>query len=500
MSIRTVFLLDNMILVCYNNSYPKYLKKGDPIMKRYHFTSTFTTIIAICVSLSFISCPSPHGGGGADADMSNYYTKTEVDGLIQWMKDGNNIYNKNTDNVGIGTSTPGTNRLQVNGNLEVSSITINGVPVSTSSDTCWTSNAGDIYYDGGNVGIGTSSPEFKLSIGNDGGIIAKGTYGSGATLTTTGQGARFIWYPQKAALRAGYAGNTEWNDANIGNCSTALGEITTASGNCSTALGFYTIASGNESTAMGYETTASGPYSTAMGEYTSASAFCSTAMGYQTRANGSESTAMGQNTTASGDVSTAMGRNTTASGDVSTAMGRRTTAQANGSLVIGRNNVISGTPDTWIETEPLFVAGNGPSESEKSNAFTLFKDGRINIGGDTYRVNHIIYATNANGARLTTGGVWTDASSRDYKENITRLTTEEAFGALKKLEPVKYNYRVNKEEEYIGFIAEDVPGLVATNDRKSLSSMDIVAVLTKVVKEQQRTIVELEKRIAELEK
>lgn len=37
----------------------------------------------------------------------------------------------------------------------------------------------------------------------------------------------------------------------------------------------------------------------------------------------------------------------------------------------------------------------------------------------------------------------------------------------------------------MGFIAEDVPDLVATPNRKSLSPMDIVAVLTKVVQEQQ---------------
>ena len=35
-----------------------------------------------------------------------------------------------------------------------------------------------------------------------------------------------------------------------------------------------------------------------------------------------------------------------------------------------------------------------------------------------------------------------------------------------------------------GFIAEEVPELISTKDRKGLSSMDIVAVLTKVVQEQ----------------
>jgi hypothetical protein len=50
----------------------------------------------------------------------------------------------------------------------------------------------------------------------------------------------------------------------------------------------------------------------------------------------------------------------------------------------------------------------------------------------------------------------------------------------------------------VGFIAEDVPDLVATKDRKGLSPMDIVAVLTKVVQEQQKTAEDQKKIIAEL--
>jgi len=49
---------------------------------------------------------------------------------------------------------------------------------------------------------------------------------------------------------------------------------------------------------------------------------------------------------------------------------------------------------------------------------------------------------------------------------------------------VRYRYRNSPDEEYVGFIAEDVPALVAMQDRKSLSAMDIVAVLTRVAKEQ----------------
>ena len=103
-------------------------------------------------------------------------------------------------------------------------------------------------------------------------------------------------------------------------------------------------------------------------------------------------------------------------------------------------------------------------------------------------------------AYCTTGGVWHSASSRKHKENIRNLTTGEAMNALMELNPVRFNYKVDKEDEYVGFISEDVPELVASKDRNAMSALDVVAVLTKVVQEQQKTISELNKRISELEK
>ncbi len=106
----------------------------------------------------------------------------------------------------------------------------------------------------------------------------------------------------------------------------------------------------------------------------------------------------------------------------------------------------------------------------------------------------------ASGAHCTTGGVWTNASSRSLKENIVALPLDEAATALQALNPVKYNYMADSTERCVGFIAEEVPELVAQNDRHGLSPMDIVAVLTRVVQEQQRLLSVQEKAIAELEK
>ena len=101
-----------------------------------------------------------------------------------------------------------------------------------------------------------------------------------------------------------------------------------------------------------------------------------------------------------------------------------------------------------------------------------------------------------NGAK-NIGGIWYNASSRTLKENIKPLSTKEALTAFSKLQPVTYNYKTDKSEKVVGFIAEDVPELVSINSRDALSSMDMVAVLTKVVQEQEKKMTTQEEVLIE---
>jgi len=77
------------------------------------------------------------------------------------------------------------------------------------------------------------------------------------------------------------------------------------------------------------------------------------------------------------------------------------------------------------------------------------------------------------------------------KQNITDLTEADALQALKELRPVNYAYTALPDEKRVGFLAEEVPELVALEGRKGLSAMDIVAVLVKSVQVLQREVEEL---------
>lgn len=136
-----------------------------------------------------------------------------------------------------------------------------------------------------NVG-GPPQEEFRLTLDKDdpsdttdpdGGILAIGTYDPAGTATppartldTTGAGTRLIWYPKRAAFRAGDVDGSQWDDDtspndNIGDYSVAMGSNTEASGDYSTAFGDDTTATGDISTALGTLTTAQAYASTVLG-------------------------------------------------------------------------------------------------------------------------------------------------------------------------------------------------------------------------------------------
>ena len=136
------------------------------------------------------------------------------------------------------------------------------------------------------------------------------------------------------------------------------------------------------------------------------------------------------------------------------------------------------------DTSHFFAVGKDSTDPGKwTELFRVQENGYVGIG----KINPSYPMEFASGARVTSGGQFQNASSRQSKERIQDLTDSEAAEVVSKLEPVRFAYKADPEENQVGFIAEDVPDLVATKDRKTLAAMGIVAALTKVVQQQQET-------------
>ena len=266
-----------------------------------------------------------------------------------------------------------------------------------------------------NVGDGTGSTT------GDGTFVAEGQYEVSPLLHAYYQtaGSRMLWYPRKAAFRAGYGSASTWNEATTGAYSTAMGIENTASGYGSTAMGYYNnTASGDGSTAMGSGNTATGYGSTAMGYYNTASGDGSTAMGYY---------------------------NNTASGAGSVAMGLYSTASSFGEVAVGAYNApISGNAWSWSPGDPAFQVGNGHWGVYESETQTdLNGDGEIDQNWqvylpETYSTALTVYKSGdmTLQGNLTLGGTITSAgspviTSSSLSDSISSLPVLNITGGIK---------------------------------------------------------------------
>ena len=316
---------------------------------------------------------------------------------------------------------------------------------------CWLVPTGSLKAQPTSVFEAKDNSGTKLfQLNDDAGLVVRGTFGMGM-IPAEGEGSRLMWHPAKAAFRAGHVDGREWAELNMGNYSMAFGHNTEASGQAATAMGFETVASNDHATTMGRETEASG-YA---------------------------STAMGAGTTASGTVATTMGLSTEASGFAATAMGFQTTAQAYASLVIGQYNVIEGSSIFWNSGDPLFVAGNGVSNGNPSNALTLLKNGNMTIAGTL-----------------------TQNSDVRLKESIEPL--QDVRQRLARLQPITYRFKEGTNrprQRQIGLLAQDMeqvfPELVSrgADGYLSVAYGNLTAVLVEALNEQQQDIEHLRQEL-----
>ena len=199
---------------------------------------------------------TPAGGGGG-----------------QWTTSGNDIYNANTGNVGIGTTTPKSSF-----HVADSAVLFTGPTSAYSKFYTTTANA-----PGGNGSV------------------------SGNT------GNRMFWYPEKGAFRAGFSDANGWYRDSIGVYSVAMGHACHASGAYSFAMGDSAFAAGNSAVCFGGGDPFWG-WSYAYGDYT-------VAMGYANIVNGNFSAAIGAYCVSEGVGAYSFGMDAVASIDSSMSLG-----------------------------------------------------------------------------------------------------------------------------------------------------------------------------------
>lgn len=389
--------------------------------------------------------------------------------------------------------------------------------VNWASDNCFIQTEIDITGGANFVSLGTtqikSVPYSLVSRQwvNNIPIVQTGVIGSGPSIPTPTSGANLIWYPKKAAFRAGSIDVLGYlDDVAIGNNSFGGGKNSAAKGENSVALGNTTNATNLGSIAIG----------------TGVSSFA--------------------------DYSFASGRFTKAVGESSTAMGVGTHAKSMGSVVLGAYNNISDTEGAPQPSDRIFQIGNGTSDAVRANALTILRNGFAGIGnnvlspqypldlGGRMRIRHngqtagIHFNNSANNedgfvgmktddeVGLFINGAWrfwvtssnayvngniVNTSDRRLKKKLTPVSR--SLSSLHSLQGYNYYWNDIKQGKDLqtGLIAQDVekqfPELVTTNKDgyKAVNYTGLIPHLIEAVKElDKRTeeVAALKKELAEV--
>lgn len=117
---------------------------------------------------------------------------------------------------------------------------------------------------------------------------------------------------------------------------------------------------------------------------------------------------------------------------------------------------------------------------------------------DFYCSGADLYVNNTSQGRKTRIRNLVNICSRDYKTDIGPLETTDAGDLLDALKPVQFRDCGDEQEQRLGFVAEETPDDVATNDGKAVDQMAITAILTRVVQQQRDLISDLQREVSAL--
>jgi hypothetical protein len=290
---------------------------------------------------------------------------------------------------------------------------------------------------------------FRVNV--DAGTTMGGVFGVGS-IPVEGSGTRFLWYPAKAAIRAGTIDGTQWDDANIGLYSVAMGRSVRASG--------------DNGVAMGIRSTAANASSLAIGEDNTATGFASVALGYHAHTNARRGSFV-----FSDDSSV----------DTTKAESQRqaTFRVACGFKIYTSSNLSTG------------VAFGGSSVSNLGTACPTSYFGQSGT----------MIATST-GAYLSSGGTWTNASDVNRKHLFAAVSGEDVLSRLRAMDIQSWSYRTEDDEiRHIGPTAQDFRAAFGLGkDEISIATVDADGVALAGVKALEARTTTQSERIERLER
>jgi hypothetical protein len=258
---------------------------------------------------------------------------------------------------------------------------------------------------------------FRVNV--DAGALFGGFYdgdGDGSNIPAEGSGTRMMWYPNKGAFRAGGINGTQWDAANIGDYSVAIGQDVRASASNAVAFGLRSTAAQQSSFAAGEDNTASGA--------------ASVAFGYHAHTNARQ-----------------------------------------GSFVFGDRSTVDTIRAGVNHSANWRVSGGFRifTSSNLSTGVTIQSGSSISNWGHS---NAVI--STSTGAYLSTSGVWQDVSDVNRKYGFLDISTEDVLTRLRAMPIRSWTYNVEDANvRHIGPTSQDFHAAFGLgSDPLSIGSVD----------------------------
>jgi hypothetical protein len=352
--------------------------------------------------------------------------EADATGPAAWRLDGNAGTNPAANFIGTTDLQPFVVRTANARSLRIepSSITFGSPALPITTNTIGGSHANEVTagvrgatIGGGGVPIGNGDPDLLFE-GPNRVTDAYGTVGGG--------------YRNRAGDAAGTT--TDRISATVGG-----GSLNSASG------GESTVGGGTVNTASGVQSTVGG------GSLNSASGFASTVSG------GTDNCAGGVKSWAGGQrAKVRPGTGSGAAGDGCAGVASTATVDGDGGTFV------------WADSQSADFVSTG------SNQFLVRAQGGIFFGtNSTVSIPAGRFINTSTGAHLTTGGTWTNASSRTFKSDFAAVDPADVLRRVLRLGITTWAYRDSTEGRHIGPIAEEFHALFGLGgDDRSISTVD----------------------------